>query len=161
MTNSLTECAIENCTCFGRGICNFCKGIDIEDVPTNNTVSSGTTLLGTDSFGYTVGDISLFVANNKPNDVITELTANQNQVSNVDVYICTGSFTIELLPNANASRDLKIISLTGTITVNSDSVTQGGTDTINGSPSTTAVAGQVLVITPFSSGWTGYKVTQF
>jgi hypothetical protein len=159
--NSLTECAIENCTCFGRGICGFCKGIDIADVPENSTVSSGTTLLGTDSFGYTVGDLALFFANNKPNDVITELSANQNQVSNVDVYICTGSFTIELLPNANASRGLKIISLTGTVTVNSDSVTQGGTDTINGSASTAVTAGQVLVITPFSSGWTGYKVTQF
>ncbi|MEE9459611.1 MAG: hypothetical protein V3V84_07610 [Candidatus Bathyarchaeia archaeon] len=159
--NSLTECAIENCTCFGRGICNFCRGLNIEDVPTTKPISSGTTLLGTDSFGYTVAQIALFVANNKPNDVITELSGNQNQVSNVDVYICTGTFTIELLPASKASRDLKIISLTGTVTVNSDSVTQGGTDNINGSTSTTVVAGEALVITPFSAGWTGYKVTQF
>ena len=161
MTNSLTECAIENCTCFSRGICNFCRGIDISEVPTSPTISSGTTLLGTDSFSYTVGEIALFVANNKPNDVITEISGNQNQVSNVDVYICTGTFTIELLPASKASREIKIISLTGTITVNSDSVTQGGSDTINGSASTTVVAGEVLVITPFSNGWTGYKITQF
>lgn len=158
MGNSLTTCATSNCSC---GVCNACLGIDISDVPTNNVVSSGTKLLGVDSYGYLMSDISLFLQNNKPNDVITELTAAQNQISNVDVYICTGTFAIEGLTAANASRELKIISLTGTITYNTDSVSAGGTDLINGSASTTVTVGQTMVITPYSAGWNGIKTTQF
>ena len=157
MTNSLTTCAIENCQCLSC----ISRGLKISDVPTKAIVSSGTKLLGVDSFGFLVSDIALFIANNKPNDVITELTAAQNQVSNVDVYICTGTFPIELITASTASRELKIISLTGTVTVNSDSVTAGGTDLINGSGATTVTVGQTMTITPYSAGWNGIKTTQF
>lgn len=157
MTNSLTVCAIENCCCPS---CNN-RGINISDVPENPTISSNTKLLGTDTNSYTVAQIALFVANNKPNDVITEIDAAQNQVSNVDVYICTGTFPIEGLTASAASRELKIIVLSGTVTFNTDSVSAGGTDLINGSASTTVTAGQTMVITPYSAGWNGIKTTQF
>lgn len=150
--NSLTQCAIENCTCLGCGTCNACRGIDISDVPTNPTISSSTTFLGTDTFGYTMAQIAAFVSNNKPNDVITEISAEQNQVSNVDVYICTGTFDVNLLASSSATRELKIISLTGTITVNAN-----GSDLINGSATTTVVASEALTITPYSAGWSGFK----
>jgi hypothetical protein len=149
MTNSLTECAVENCTnlCCSY-ICNSCSGIDISDVPTNNNVSSETTFLGTDSYGYTAAQIAAFISNNKPNDVIVELTANQNQVSNVDAYICSAALNINLISADTATRTLLVVSLVGAVTV-----TPNGTETINGltTPFNVGVGEWALFI-PYDAG---------
>lgn len=58
MTNSS---ATTNCSfCCGTG-CDRCASINIADVPTQSRVSSNTTLLGTDSYGYTVQQIGNFL----------------------------------------------------------------------------------------------------
>jgi len=159
MTNSLTECATTNCCslCGGCG-CSHCGGINIADVPNKSPISSNTTLLGTDSFGYTVGQIAQFVSLNKGVEVVTEISADQNQVSNVNAYIASATLNLNLMAAANANRSLWVFSLSGggAVTINTD-----GGDLINGSASATVTAGESMLIYPYSAGWVGIKVALF
>lgn len=84
--SSITECINENCTCNNCGTCNYCETLKISDIPTQSRVSANTTLLGTDSYAYTVSQIEAYL---------------NLQLTDAKAATFSSSTTTEALDNAN------------------------------------------------------------
>lgn len=76
--NSLSDCIQANCTLCGGCGCDRCESLPIADVPTRSRVSANTTLLGTDSYGYTISQILAYLNPRTTTASLAKFTATTN-----------------------------------------------------------------------------------
>lgn len=96
---------------------------------------------------YCINGIPLNVTGS---DTVVEVSSNYTVTDQDDIVVGTGTFTITLLPLANAIKMLTLKSVLGggTITIDAD-----GAETIEGSSTFALTAGTSITLSRSASGW--------
>lgn len=147
MSNSATECAIENCNC---GVCKQCQGVELSSLAAVDAVTLGMKLVTAAGRTISVNDLVTFMGFevNLSEFVIKNLTIADSPytlLSGDDYLSCTGAVTINF-PASPRARPINISAEGGTVTLSITPTNNGSTITSGNSYSLIPVTGGYRVI---------------